>query len=329
MRILPRIAQYASLVVEYFPYNIYPNGLPILTQGTNDTIYIEKLQVAILLACSFFCLFRDNTMDHGSPGCLLPTLNMNELFAPPKKGEKQMMITQKLRSILFGYFEYLATNPPVNVEVPLLVRRQSNTLSKYTPDLRSQSPRLLQDVFIMEELKMEDYCESAVIVDFASKYLGGGVLGSGGRQEEIMFVNHPELIVARFVCECMGDEEAIYIEGANKYSINSGYTDTFQYEGGSMDQPMIAVIAIDALHFGKDRDIISQFSKSNIERELNKALAGFGNAESTPQKYIPICTGRWGCGIFKGNPQLKFIIQWLAASYYQRPLYFFNQDQRI
>ena len=323
VRILPRIAQYAALVVKYSPYKSYPNGLPILTQGTDRTIYIGKLQVASLLACSFFCLFRDNT-----PGSLLPTLNMNELFAPPKKSEKQMMITQKLRSILFGYFEYLATNPPVNVEVPLLVRRQSNALSRYTPDFWSQSPKQLQDVFIMGELKMEEYCRSAVIVDFASKYLGGGVLGSGGVQEEIMFINHPELIAARFVCESMRDEEAMYIEGANRYTINSGYADTFQYVGQSEDSPMISVISIDALHFFKDRDIISQFYKSNIDRELNKAAAGFGNAESTPQKYIPICTGRWGCGIFNGNPQLKFIIQWLAASYYQRPLYFFNQDHK-
>ena len=323
VRILPRIAQYASLVVEYFPYNIYPNGLPILTQGTNDTLYIGKLQIATLLACSFFCLFRDYT-----PGCLLPALNMNALFVPPILDSNQIMITQKLHSILFGYFRYLVNNPPADEDIPLLIRRQSNGSSKYNPDFWSQFPKQLQDVCEVGEGQMKELCRSAVMVDSSSQYLGGGVLGSGGRQEEIMFVNHPELIVARFVCESMRDEEAIYIEGANRYIINFGNADTFEYIGQSEDYPMIAVIAIDALHFVIDRDIISQFSRTNIDRELNKALAGFGNGESTPQKYLPICTGRWGCGALNGNPQLKFIIQWLATSYYQRQLYFFTQDHK-
>jgi len=27
-----------------------------------------------------------------------------------------------------------------------------------------------------------------------------------------------------------------------------------------------------------------------------------------------IITGNWGCGVFRGNSQLKLIIQWIAAS---------------
>ena len=27
-----------------------------------------------------------------------------------------------------------------------------------------------------------------------------------------------------------------------------------------------------------------------------------------------ICTGNWGCGVFGGDPQLKFIIQWISAT---------------
>jgi len=29
---------------------------------------------------------------------------------------------------------------------------------------------------------------------------------------------------------------------------------------------------------------------------------------------MPICTGKWGCGAFKGEEDLKFMIQWIACS---------------
>nr|PIM05478.1 poly(ADP-ribose) glycohydrolase [Toxoplasma gondii COUG] len=34
----------------------------------------------------------------------------------------------------------------------------------------------------------------------------------------------------------------------------------------------------------------------------------------------PFATGNWGCGVFKGDPQLKFLLQWLAASLVGRRL---------
>ncbi|GMI64592.1 Sanskrit for 'bright', poly(ADP-ribose) glycohydrolase 1 [Hibiscus trionum] len=38
-----------------------------------------------------------------------------------------------------------------------------------------------------------------------------------------------------------------------------------------------------------------------------------------PENYIGIATGNWGCGAFGGDPELKAIIQWLAASQALRP----------
>jgi len=29
----------------------------------------------------------------------------------------------------------------------------------------------------------------------------------------------------------------------------------------------------------------------------------------------PIATGNWGCGAFQGDPHLKSLLQWIAASY--------------
>jgi len=50
-------------------------------------------------------------------------------------------------------------------------------------------------------------------VDFASKYIGGGVLKSGLVQEEILFLMSPELIVARLFTEKLADNECLKITG--------------------------------------------------------------------------------------------------------------------
>lgn len=52
-----------------------------------------------------------------------------------------------------------------------------------------------------------------VQVDFANSLIGGGVLGSGLLQEEILFVINPELIVARLFTEKLEDNECLIITG--------------------------------------------------------------------------------------------------------------------
>ena len=36
----------------------------------------------------------------------------------------------------------------------------------------------------------------------------------------------------------------------------------------------------------------------------------------------PISTGKWGCGAFSGDPQLKFLQQWMAVSVLGRQMVF-------
>lgn len=33
-----------------------------------------------------------------------------------------------------------------------------------------------------------------------------------------------------------------------------------------------------------------------------------------PDECIGVSTGNWGCGAFGGNPEIKSMIQWIAAS---------------
>jgi len=65
-----------------------------------------------------------------------------------------------------------------------------------------------------------------------------------------------------------------------------------------------------------------QFQEFNVMRELNKAYCAFMQKSSSDEK--PVATGNWGCGVFNGNPELKFLIQLMAASQAGRCMYYFT-----
>lgn len=164
-------------------------------------------------------------------------------------------------------------------------------------------------------------------VDFANKFIGGGVLKYGAVQEEIRFLINPELLVSMLFMEKMKSNEAIIITGCERYSNYTGYGDTLKFlsdhrdttDRDAMGRRQTEIVAIDALPYYKDSFV--QFSTHCIKRELNKAFCGFSTDEEFPSS---IATGNWGCGAFGGNLELKSIIQLLAAVESRRNLVYFT-----
>jgi poly(ADP-ribose) glycohydrolase len=48
---------------------------------------------------------------------------------------------------------------------------------------------------------IESYYGEALMVDFANKKIGGGVLKNGCVQEEILFAIFPEAIISKLICD--------------------------------------------------------------------------------------------------------------------------------
>mmetsp|Transcript_16601 Transcript_16601/g.14495 ORF Transcript_16601/g.14495 Transcript_16601/m.14495 type:complete len:143 (+) Transcript_16601:1144-1572(+) len=70
---------------------------------------------------------------------------------------------------------------------------------------------------------------------------------------------------------------------------------------------------------------VGQFYKEDMLRELRKAFIGFkadSQEEETKDGKKSITTGRWGCGAYNGHPELKFALQWIAASANERDMIF-------
>lgn len=185
----------------------------------------------------------------------------------------------------------------------------------------------LSEVEVYHDRSIEDYEGPCLQVDFANRFIGGGTLGYGNVQEELMFAVSPELIASMAFTEEMDDNEAIVMVGAEHIILFTGY-ERASHAGRKQDNRPIDehgrldshVVAIDALELmGMEAD---QYKGWAIARELNKAFIGFtgDSAESTPLR--PVVTGKWGCGVFRGDAQLKFMIQWAAASRIGRKMVF-------
>jgi poly(ADP-ribose) glycohydrolase len=131
---------------------------------------------------------------------------------------------------------------------------------------------------------------SEVLINFAIRYVGGGVLGNGCGQEEIKFVTCPDLIAALFFTEPLQDHEALVITGAKPYSTYKGYGQDFEYVGDADPNAFSSevIIAIDNIDFSAHNQS-RLYTQQYIDREILKAYASFKNCSSKK-----IATGNWG-----------------------------------
>lgn len=202
----------------------------------------------------------------------------------------------------------------------------------------------------IENATYQEGKKNGIQVIFGNKKVGGGVLGEGGFQEELYFCRYPELLPAVLLFEQLEDLEAAFYAGVQRYVESEGYGSEFKFIRGYKDENIkkdiferkdVAMVAIDAFNFKVGDEIMEkivqnerlqefslkkdntssfstlQFSKNLLLRELNKAYIGFAASDALEEEEAAlrrIVSGKWGCGDFEGDFQLKIIIQWLAAS---------------
>eukprot|EP01065_Artemidia_motanka_P023370 TRINITY_DN2792_c0_g2_i1.p1 TRINITY_DN2792_c0_g2~~TRINITY_DN2792_c0_g2_i1.p1 ORF type:complete len:420 (+),score=136.90 TRINITY_DN2792_c0_g2_i1:803-2062(+) len=143
---------------------------------------------------------------------------------------------------------------------------------------------------------------------------------SGVTVEEFLQAEHPELMVGMLYFGQLAPEEAVIVEGVRKFATHTGYMASFKCAGSCEDKRDFTVLTMDAKNYNHDlerpRDdpeykqevsYADQFAEPGVRRDVRKAFAAFAGQKA-------VSTGKWGCGVFKGNVYLKLLQQTLAAS---------------
>lgn len=301
--------------------DICTQPVPLLTKYRTHSVTLSQKQIASLLANAFLCTFPQKSFQkRDSEYSTFPDINFNRLFAGGRNGLNKKG-AEKLKCLI-NYFKRVTSKEPTGTVT--FMRKYLVSVPHW-----ESSTQKLSRIQTSSKGLIEVEGTGMLQVDFANKFVGGGVLGHGCVQEEIRFVICPELIVSRLFTERLGDIEVLVITGAEQYNEYCGYGSTFTWSGNYVDntpsdswgRKYTQIVAMDATHFYKPEQ---QYQYHFVKRELNKAYCGFYD-DTLPPAHLPaIATGNWGCGAFRGDPHLKALIQLVAASEAQREILYFT-----
>lgn len=316
---------------------LFKEPLKRLVVGQQDKLELSKQKVSCLVVHMFFCtVFQENSdniydEDKKKEQTLNLYWNFSKVFyCGEKNTSKNKTKLEKIKCV-YNYFKRL--NDLIDLKITYIrvcspFRNEFSLISSTKP---------LKKVFIHDQNFIENYIKNTIQLDFANKYLGGGVLNHGLVQEEIRYCINPELFPTMLIFDVLKDNEAAIMIGTEQYNSYTGYAESFKFTGDFKDpadtinnDPYYRDIVILAIDAHKYYDPFRQFEKKEVLREINKSLIGFigdGKYPDNPEKRA-IATGRWGCGAFKGNSQLKFLIQWATCSEADRDMHFYRSGDK-
>lgn len=284
--------------------------LETLIEKKSNTLTFTRFQIACLLSYLFFGLIPNRSSNKDLHG----TVNFSELFSGKNftKSEKLLCILNYFRRVQEWRKKF-----PEKLEEKVIFKRKYVSSPKGLKEWLKSKKKLNKFELDFKKAIEEVRIPQSIEVDFANRMIGGGAIRSGALQEEIRFMVSPECIPLILFTEGLHDNEVLYIIGTENINKYLGYNKTFEFDGDFQNsEHKTVIVAMDAIPFRFPEE---QFSKSNIERELTKACIGFDYDDNS---FNTVVTGKWGCGAFKGDPLLKFIIQWIAASELEKKMYF-------
>ena len=298
--------------------NILPNTeIRILEKETNDELAFTRKQIALIFLLSYFNLIEKNKNKYYE----MPDFNFDYILSSTSGAPFEFGRCFLNYLTIIG--KLLLENNKILEEKIYYIRQ----IKIFNNDFYEKECKKLCKINFFEEGSLYDG-KTTFCVDFANQYIGGGTLEGGNVQEEILFAIEPEATVAMLFMEVMKNNDAIRIDNTIQYSSYVGYGSNFKFLNPAFDTKDMTkikkskIIAIDA-----SVKYLLNYNINYIQRDIHKAYVGFDlvnynykdkNDENDIQKNEEsktISTGNWGCGVFGGSHELKFLQQWIAASF--------------
>ena len=298
--------------------NILPNTeIRILEKETNDELAFTRKQIALIFLLSYFNLIEKNKNKYYE----MPDFNFDYILSSTSGAPFEFGRCFLNYLTIIG--KLLLENNKILEEKIYYIRQ----IKIFNNDFYEKECKKLCEINFFEEGSLYDG-KTTFCVDFSNQYIGGGTLEGGNVQEEILFAIEPEATVAMLFMEVMKNNDAIRIDNTIKYSLYVGYGSNFKFLNPAFDTKDMTkikkskIIAIDA-----SVKYLLNYNINYIQRDIHKAYVGFDlvnynykdkNDENDIQKNEEsktISTGNWGCGVFGGSYELKFLQQWIAASF--------------
>jgi poly(ADP-ribose) glycohydrolase len=219
---------------------VFGGPIPYLSKSSNMSISLTKYQTACLIANSFICSFPGRDKECLMDGHHVGNFNMTKLFEQTSPTAivkikcflsylEQSMVEFPVGIITFSRF---SNETPVQEwlaeEIPTAILNPSTTTWQTT----TENIPIMKNVGFECNVGVEDSFNGLAIVDFANKFVGGGILGSGMVQEEILFSSYPELLVSKLLTDELDDNEVLCVTGAHRFFKLKGYaskTSFFEY----------------------------------------------------------------------------------------------------
>jgi poly(ADP-ribose) glycohydrolase len=320
MKVVPSMIQEILQLEDYFPEKLFIINHP----KQNEGVTFSKLQIRVLLACSFFGLLIDQRDIHPEWKTeFVPIVNFSSIFRGREIEKLNCLMNYFVR--IYGFD---------NEELKKKVSFTKIVANEKMDWENSKTPSMPKNLTVHADKTTIEECDGCTLTDFANEFIGGLIYRGGCVQEEIAFLIKPECLVSMLFFTRMNANESIHIRGIERFSSYSGYGNSFKFEKDFQDKvgtddegfKMKEMIAIDALPFSFFGSSSIQFEKQYIDRELIKAYCGFFDSTG---KNNPIASGNWGCGMFGGNIHLKSVIQLLAAAEHKRDFVYcsFGQEE--
>ncbi|RYC65437.1 hypothetical protein CHU98_g770 [Xylaria longipes] len=153
---------------------------------------------------------------------------------------------------------------------------------------------------------------SGAAVISANRYVG---FGQSATQEEVQVGSSPEVCPAVLVTPSLEKNQVLVIRGAEAVLNITGQRREIKAAAQEVGEPVNwrqrTMLFMDALELDveSDENGLPDLAPQNLTRDLNKATIAFSSG-SYEVVYSPL----WGCGAFRGDPFVKVMLLWCAAS---------------